>query len=225
VNLKSYETHHFEALIRFDSKKSPYELITFGEDVGLAPEIDMMVTTKTINYILSELKDRPDISIAVNLSGVSVQSTPFIKALQDKLIPYIEKEKIHKRLMFEITESSQINDLEKVNDYVRGLRELGFKIWLDDFGAGAASFQYLHQLHVDGVKIDGQYIDNILASDRGGKLVKSLVRMCLDLDMQTIAERVETVQQAKFLQEIGVDFGQGFLFARPSQKPNFGTLK
>lgn len=220
VDLKTGDAHHFEALIRFESKKSPYEMIIFGEDVGLAPEIDIMVCSKALNYIIYNMAHNKS-SLAVNISGLSIQSEPFVKALRDKLQPHIKARDIAKRLMFEITESSQIKDLDRVNHFVQMLRKDGFQVWLDDFGAGAASFQYLQKLQVDGVKINGQYIDGVLASDRDGKLVKNLVNMCRDMGMKTVAERVETPQQAKFLKDINVDYGQGYLFARPGDKPEY----
>ncbi len=220
VDLKTNTAHHFEALIRFESNKSPYELITFGEDVGLAPEIDIMVCSKALNYIIYNMAHNKS-TLAINISGLSIQSEPFIKALKSKLEPHLKSRDIAKRLMFEITESSQIKDLDKVNHFVQELQKDGFEVWLDDFGAGSASFQYLQKLHVDGVKIDGQYIDSVLSSDRDGKMVKNLVNMCRDMGMKTVAERVETVQQARFLKEINVDYGQGYLFARPGDKPEF----
>lgn len=225
VNLKSNKAHHFEALIRFEKDQSPYETITFGEDVGLSPDIDMMVCSKLLNYIIHNMKDDEKTSIAMNISGVSIQSEQFIKNLRLKLEPHLKKRNIAKRLMFEITESSQIKNLDQVNHFVKELQKDGFKIWLDDFGAGAASFQYLHKLHVDGVKIDGVYVDKILEKDRDATLVKSLVSMCNELGMKTIAERVETVQQAKLLHSMNVEYGQGFLFARPGPAPVYEKKK
>jgi len=225
VDFKTGETHHYEALVRFEGNKSPYEIITFGEDIGLAPEVDIMICSKALNYLIYNMEHDKNMALAVNISGVSIQNEAFIKALRSKFEPHLKTLNIADRIMFEITESSQINDLDQVNYFVQELQQDGFKVWLDDFGAGSASFQYLQKLHVDGVKIDGQYVDQIIDSDRDGKLVKNLVSLCKDLDMKTIAERVETKEQAKFLQSINVDYGQGYLFAKPSERPDYHLKK
>ena len=85
---------------------------------------------------------------------------------------YYEYSGAAKSLMFEITESSEIKDLDKVDGYIQELRGKGYPVCLDDFGAGAASFQYLHKLQVDGVKIDGAYVRNVLTSTRDATMVK-----------------------------------------------------
>lgn len=221
VNLQTGEAHHYESLVRFQSDKSPFEIITFGEDIGLAPEIDLMICSKALSYVLFNLQDQKDISLAINLSGVSIQSENFIKQLKSKFEPHLKTENIAQRVMFEITESSQIKDLDQVNHFVDILRQDGFQVWLDDFGAGSASFQYLQGLNVDGVKIDGQYIDNITKSDRDRKLTKNLVNLCHDLGMKTVAERVETKQQVELLRDLKVDYGQGYYFSKPHDVPQY----
>lgn len=223
INFVTNAAHHYECLVRFDKAVSPFEMITFCEDVGLIPELDMMVCTKALNYVLYNMKEDKKSSLAVNISGVSIQNEAFIKNLREKFKPHLDKDKIASRISFEITESSEITDLDKVNHFVKELQKDGFEIWLDDFGAGAASFQYLQKLQVDGVKIDGQYVDNVIESDRDGKLIKNLVSLCKDLEMKTVAERVETVEQARFLKSIHVDYGQGYLFARPGPVPEYKT--
>lgn len=221
VNLTTNAAHHYECLTRFEKGVSPFETITFCEDVGLITELDMMVALKAINYIIYNLNEDKKTALAVNISGVSIQNEAFIKSLREKYTPYLKSHNIGKRISFEITESSEIKDLGKVNYFVEELQKDGFEVWLDDFGAGAASFQYLQKLHVNGIKIDGQYVDNILESDRDGMLIKNLVSLCKDLKMKTVAERIETLDQANYLKAIKVDYGQGYLFAKPDIRPEY----
>lgn len=216
VDLKTGEAAHYEVLVRFADGKSPYEAIVFCEDVGLSPELDLAICGKVINYLVFNAPK--NVRVSVNLSGISIQNERFIDKLRNKLEPHLKGD-IPKRLIFEITESSKINDLDKVNKFVQALQDDGFKIELDDFGAGSASFQYLHKIHVDAVKIDGAYIMNITKSERDKSMVASLVRMCADLKVGVVAERVETREHADLLKSIGVDLGQGYYFAKPLDEP------
>jgi EAL domain-containing protein (putative c-di-GMP-specific phosphodiesterase class I) len=214
VNLKTGDTEHFEALIRFKAKESPYEMIVFGEDVGLAADLDMAVCKKLAHYMKVKNPNK-SLKIAMNISGQSMQNDQFFAELISILQEHSST--LKKRLLFEITESTKITDLDKVNRYIQILQKLGHSVCLDDFGAGATSFQYLQFLDVNYVKIDGAY--NVMESERIATMVKSLVQMCHDLKIKTVAERVETQEHARLLKQLDVDFGQGYFFAPPSQDP------
>ena len=218
VYLPSEEICHYEALVRFTTDDSPYELIVFGEDIGIAPDVDMAILKQAIGYIQEAKKETPNIRIAVNISGQSIQSAQFF----DKLIDILdETECSPNNLMFEITESTAIGDLKKVNGYIQRLRDRKFEVCLDDFGAGAASFQYLNALDIDCVKIDGKYIRDALNSSRDEAMVRNLARMCQDLGVTTVAEMVETQEQLDYLIGIGVDKGQGWIFGKPAAKAEY----
>jgi EAL domain-containing protein (putative c-di-GMP-specific phosphodiesterase class I) len=125
------------------------------------------------------------------------------------------------RIMFEITESATIQDLDTVSKYVSILRNSGYKVCLDDFGAGAAAFQYLQKLPVDYVKIDGQYTRRVVGSERDRVLLKNLANMCKDLGIAVVAEQIELPEQAEIMRDMGITLGQGFLFAKPNAKPDY----
>ncbi len=210
VSLETRTGSHYEVLTRFEDNKSPYELIVFGEDIGIAPDIDLAVCRQTLKFIDQH---NVDADLAVNLSGVSVQSEIFIDTLLSTLNEYPNPAK---SIMFEITESTMIKDLDHVNALIQRIRQAGHKICLDDFGAGAASFQYLHKLEIDGVKIDGAYVKRVLESPRDATLIKNMTQMCRELDIFVVAEMIETEEQARYLRDIGVDKGQGYLFGKPA---------
>src|SRR3546814_16277744 len=92
---------------------------------------------------------------------------------------------------------------------------------LDDFGAGAASFQYLRALDVDYVKIDGTYTRRLLSSERDSLLLRKLCDLCADLKIETIAEMVELEDPVDKLRSLGVKMGQGYLLGRPAPQPVF----
>ena len=108
-----------------------------------------------------------------------------------------------------------------MNEYLQALRKRKHEVCLDDFGAGAASFQYLNALDIDCVKIDGKYIRDALNSSRDEAMVRNLVRMCKDLGVSTVAEMVETEEQCQYLTKIGVDKAQGWLFGKPDKKVGY----
>ncbi len=217
VDLETYEVSHYEMLSRFKGEGSTQEWIIFGEDIGMAPDFDIAVCERAINYLVYKSAGRRT-RFAVNLSGQSVQNEQFCKTLLAKLDL---NKNLSDRLIFEITESTAINDLDKVNNFIGILQERGFKVCMDDFGAGAASFQYLQKLDVDYLKIDGQYARKLLTNQRDAVMVRNLVKMCKDLDITTIIEKIETEPQARMVREMGIPLAQGFLFSTPRAKPDY----
>ncbi|HLI11033.1 MAG TPA: EAL domain-containing protein [Alphaproteobacteria bacterium] len=214
VNLATRTPHHYELLVRFEGDRSPFEMVTFAEDVGLIEEIDLAICQRALDLLRETAPNSTP--IAVNLSGRSLESTLFTQALFALLKPHAP---LRNRLYFEITESMRITKLEQVDNVVQALRAEGHRFALDDFGAGASSFPYLNALTVDFVKIDGTYVRRMLSSPRDAAILKSIVALCRDLSVRTIAEMVESEEQAKMLRELGVDLGQGFMFGRPAPLP------
>jgi len=211
VELQTGDISHYEVLSRFSGTESPYELIVFAEDIGIAPDIDMSVCRQTLKFLDTEEK-KSTVSMAVNLSGLSIQSDSFIDSLLSALDEY---KKPAQRIIFEITESTAIVDLDRANKLIQKLRSKGNKVCLDDFGAGAASFQYLHKLDIDVVKIDGAYVKTVLTSPRDATMIKNVTQMCHEMDVKVIAEMIETEEQCRYLRDIGVDKGQGYFFGKP----------
>lgn len=216
VDLKTMEASHYEMLCRFDEGDT-MEWVMFGEDVGLASEFDIAVCERAINFV-SFKAGNTNTKFSINLSGQSIEDEKFfetLKALLDK------GQNLKNRLMFEITESSNIKDLEKVNKFITNLKEEGYEIALDDFGAGSASFQYLQELHVDHLKIDGKYTKKLLSSQRDVAMIKNLTQMCKDMNIKVIAEFVEEEAQLEILRNLDVEYGQGYLFGKPTPKPEY----
>ena len=217
VDMKTLECSHFEMLSRFRGGGSTQEWVIFGEDIGMAPDFDIAVCERAINYLLYKSSGRRSV-FAINLSGQSIQNEQFFKTLMAKLSLHKD---LAQRLIFEITESTTITQLEMVNKFIKILQAAGYRICLDDFGTGSGSFQYLQQLDVDYIKINGLYTKKILESERDKILIKNLVRMCNDLNITTIAEKVELKKQADTMKELGVAMGQGYFFATPGSKPDY----
>lgn len=215
VDLDTRAVHHYEALARLRSmgpESSPFEFITFAEEVGVIGDFDIAMCNKVIRKITKARAGGDSLSIAVNLSGRSLESPDFVRQLHEILKSCGD---IREELMFEVTESSKITDLESTNKFLQGIRRLGHHVCLDDFGAGAAAFQYLRALEVDFVKIDGIYVREAFTTPNGKVFLKSMASLCTDLAIQTVGEFVETEEVAGFLRQVGVIYGQGYLFGKP----------
>ncbi len=215
INAVTGEIHHYEALARFGNhgpEQSPYEYITFAEETGLIQEFDLAMVGKVTEWLSKAPRDR-DYSVAVNVSGHSVASSSYVAGLHTLLRENIWT---RGRLMFEITESARMDDLVIANRFIHGLRSEGYKVCLDDFGAGAANFQYLSTLEVDVVKLDGLAVRNAESAPKGKAFLRALTTLCRDLGVETIAEMVDNTKSLEFIRECGVNYVQGYLFGLPA---------
>jgi len=214
VDLKTGELRHFEALSRLEAgDNSPAAIIRMAEELELIHELDMAVADQMMRKLAAAGNSR--LKLAVNLSARSLLKPGFVQALLDKTQAF----NLGGRLMFEITESSVMDDLDTANAHIQALRSRGFPVCLDDFGAGATALSYLRALSVDTVKIDGQYVRDIDAAGRADAVVRHLAELCSELSVTTVAEMVESQGAADILRGIGVDYGQGYHFGRPTAEP------
>lgn len=215
VSIADGKLHHYEALARFDADYyagSPFEFMCFAEDIGVIQEFDLAMTLKVVTLIKRMRRIGYNVGVAVNISGRSIQSQAFLRHFFRILEDCGD---IRHLLMFELTESSQIEDLETTNRILSRIRDFGHKVALDDFGAGAAGLQYLRVLKVDCVKIDGIYIRNAIEDADNRSFLRSMAELCAGLNIETVGECVENEEQRSFLAEIGVNYAQGWLYGKP----------
>jgi EAL domain-containing protein (putative c-di-GMP-specific phosphodiesterase class I) len=210
-SLKNGAMSHYESLVRFEANKTA-ETVTMVEQLGMAASFDLAVALKVIAAVQAE-KDR-SVHVAINVSGHTVASPESFGLVAGFLARH---RALAPRLLIEITETSEITDLEGANKAVAALREMGYRVGLDDFGAGAASLNYLHGLTVDFVKFDGSLVKKLGASERDDTLLRGMLKLCGELGMHTIAECIETEEQAAMARDIGFDYGQGFFLGMPQR--------
>ena len=215
VDLKTRKIHHVEALARFPEGGSPGATVAFAEDVRLIGDFDLAVCDRVIETVLQTVDT--GVPIAVNISGQSLESTAFSNMLFGLL--NVDRN-LSRRLLFEITESAVITRIEDVNARIQALRGGGFKVCLDDFGAGANSFHYLRGFEVDFVKIDGGFGRAALRNRRDGILLRSIAAFCKEIGIGTIGEMIEDEDHAEAFLKFGITSGQGYLFGKPSPDPN-----
>lgn len=216
VQLSTRATHHYEILARIDGEiGSPAQFIQSAEDLSLIRGFDMAVCRKAISWLRQQGEDAVRRSVAVNLSAQSIGDTAFVQNLKEQL-ELLEDSRKH--LLFEITESSRMEDPEAANKAIQDLRQAGHLVCLDDFGVGEASLQYLRQFQVDILKIDGSYVRECLEDKTSAHILKAIAELCSDLEIDTVAEMVEDQATTEFLINCGITFGQGYFFGRPSQE-------
>jgi len=143
----------------------------------------------------------------------------------DSLKSLIEKYGVNPEVMeLELTESAFFDDLDVIIDVASKLREIGFRMAIDDFGAGYSSLNLLKDIFVDVVKLDREFLKESVNTVRGKKIIKCIISMAKDLEIETVAEGVETREQVEFLRGIGCDVAQGYYFGKPMPMANFEAL-
>lgn len=218
VQLSDGDISHYEVLLRMQDENNetitPDKFIPAAERMGLIHGIDLWVVENAIDFLAALPPYMSYVSLAINLSSTAFQYPDLLQTIRDKLeLTWIDAS----RLTFEITETAAVDNFEKARSMINKIRALGCKFALDDFGAGFCSFNYLKTFPVDYVKIDGQFIRNLINDETDQILVKSMVEIATKLGKKTIAEFIETPATALKLREIGVNYGQGYAFGRPER--------
>jgi EAL domain-containing protein (putative c-di-GMP-specific phosphodiesterase class I) len=188
VDLNSEAISHYETLIRMRNEDNetvyPNEFIPVAERMGLIHSIDLWVISEAIDFLAALPSDKKHLSLAINLSGFAFQDDSLLPAIKEKIdLTWVDA----KRITFEITETAAVKNFEQTRKLIMEIRALGCKFALDDFGTGFCSFNYLKTFPVDYVKIDGQFIKNILNDETDQVLVKSMAEIASKLGKKTIA--------------------------------------
>lgn len=220
VDLATRQIMHYEVLSRFHqtSEGGPAEVIQFAEETGLIEEFDLALCYKVIDYVRKMKRMGTPLTLALNISGRTLDTDSNAAKLVEQLTAAKDAAR---QIIIELNETKSIINLEKVEQILANLKEVGYRICLDDFGAGASGYQYLRAFNVDYVKIDGAYVREMERADYRPTFLMSMVRLCDDLGIKTIGEHVETQFQAEFLKSLGANFGQGYYFGRPTTSPAF----
>ena len=214
VDLATEEVHHLEALTRLEGMPSPADFITFAEDVGLIYDFDLLLTQSVLDTLKAYHKEPKLPDVAINLSAKTLMSPLFLRQFQAVTEAYGE---LARKLLLEVTETVVVSDIATLNEVLQKLREAGFRVCLDDVGAGTTSFQSLYGLQVDYAKIDGQFVRGAAGSARDMAMLRSMVDVCHQLDLKLIGEQVEEPDHARLLMDLQVQLAQGYLFGRPSR--------
>ncbi|MBV1926305.1 MAG: EAL domain-containing protein [Rhodobacteraceae bacterium] len=188
------------------------EFMPIVENAELGREIDCMA----LQMGLRTLMRNSSVRLSINMSARSIGYKKWMRIL-DRLLK--KDASLGERLILEITESSAMTVPEIVVDFMKQLQGRGISFALDDFGAGYTSFKYFRDFYFDAVKIDGQFVRGIHDNADNQVLTQALIAIARQFDMLTVAESVETKEDAEYLMSIGIDCLQGYLFGAPTIRP------
>jgi PAS domain S-box-containing protein len=206
-----------EALARWrkadGTSVSPAIFIPVAEKMGLIDGLDGYLIEKVLRSASAgDLGLPAGAVVSINASAREFDDAGWIRRLVDR----IESFGIHPgSIEIEVTESAVLDDIAKAADVLTRLRDAGFRVAIDDFGTGYASLTYLKQLPADVVKIDQSFVRDLKDSLRSKVIVRSIIDLAHELDLEVVAEGVEDAETATILAGLGCDIGQGWHFGRP----------
>lgn len=216
ISLQDRRIVHVEALVRWQHPRrgllAPDVFLPLAEQTGLMKPLTEWVLDSALSQIRRWHLRGLDIPVAVNVSAQNLQDP----SLTPTIAASLGTHKIAaSSLIVEITETSVIQDPERVAGVLNGLRELGVRIAIDDFGAGQSALAYLKKLPADELKIDRSFVRDMGASDHDGMIVGAAIDLGHRLGMRVVAEGVEDRATWDRLDELGCDIAQGYYMARP----------
>lgn len=214
--LKTGEVTGVEALLRWYSSElgevSPADFIPLAEDMGLIDTIGDWVMETAIQQAVVWKQAGLPINVGVNVSARQFQRGN----VAGRVIGLLNRFALEPQFFsIELTETSFMHSAEKTRSAISELLQLGVAVAIDDFGTGYSSLNYVRTLALSQLKIDLSFIRNIETSEKDRRLVEAMVAMAHAMDLEVIAEGVETPQQLDLLQRMGCDQGQGYYFSRP----------
>jgi len=206
----------YEALLRWDNKElgkiSPVEFIPIAEENGLIFTLGNWVLLNACIQNCKWIALGYYNIIAVNISAIQFEQDNFVQTVKDILS---ETKLSPQFLELEITENILIKSLEKSVKTIEKLKVLGVRVSLDDFGTGYSSLSYLKKLPINNLKIDKTFIDDIVISQDSKSILEAIVQLAHTLNLEVIAEGIETSEQSKILKEIRCDIAQGYYYNKP----------
>ncbi|MCX4187649.1 putative bifunctional diguanylate cyclase/phosphodiesterase [Methylophaga sp. OBS4] len=217
LNIEANTIQHYEVLIRMRDPNTgevrmPGKFIEIAEEVGLIQSIDHYVIQHGMRKLAAMQKKGMKTKLAINLSG-SIVDAPVLLPLLKKLIKKLAIDPTG--LIFEVTETAVVSNLQQAKLMMTAVKALGCQFSLDDFGVGFASFNYMRELPVDIIKIDGIFIKDLDKNADDQLFVKALIDVAKGLGRKTIAEFVENEAVLNMLSQYGVDYAQGYYIGRP----------
>ena len=217
LSLKDNQIHHYEVLARMRDKDGsivmPGNFIGIAERYNLISDIDTAICAKAFSVQTQNQAEGRDLSFSINLSGRDLENHAFMSSLQE----LVRDSGVNAgNIIFEITETEAVRDLEKAKAFIQSFKSMGCKFSLDDFGVGFTSFLYLKEMQVDYLKIDGYFIKKLHENPNDQVFVKAIVDVASGLGISTVAEFVEEEETLKLLKDLGVDYAQGYLVGKPA---------
>ncbi len=220
ISLETEQVTGAEALVRWmqDGKAiTPNYFIPTFEKNGFITTLDYYVLDAVCHFIARNQKKKLPV-ISVNFSGVTIMQGELV----DSILEVLKRYRVEpKQIEIEITESAFVQDFEKAISSLELLREKGFRIAMDDFGTGVSTLHRLREIPLDTLKIDRAFITASVQDEKGRAIIENIVRMAQELNIETVAEGIETEEQRDYLKALGCNVAQGYFYARPLPEQEF----
>ena len=216
VEAKTRKLHHYECLLRL--KRDDGEIVSAGEFVMAAERLGLvhLLDRRALEIAAQTLTRYPDIELALNVSAATVKSADSANAYLEGLRALGPATS---RVTIELTETVALEDPAMASRFSVEARMLGCMFSIDDFGSGHTTFQNLMAIEADSIKIDGSFIKDLSITPHKQTFVRMMVDLAQTFSVKTVAEMVETREDAELLNRLGVDYLQGYLFGVPSAAP------
>lgn len=203
-----------EALLRWPGVNgpvmSPAEFIPLAEQEGLIAQVTDYVVARVFTDLGHFLEKHPQLSVSINLSASDFHSSRLIALISDKAREYRVRAQ---QIKIEVTERGFI-DVPKTTPVIQAFRQAGYEVAIDDFGTGYSNLHNLYSLNVDILKIDKSFVDSLTTNSTSHLIAEHIIEMAQSLRLKIIAEGVETAEQVTWLLKRGVQFCQGWYFAK-----------
>lgn len=221
VDIKTKKIVKYEALVRLiDGEKiiPPFFFLDICKTSKLYPQITKLVINKSIKFIQ---ENKIDVSINLSYQDIIDDSTKNYIILTLK-----NYKEISSYISFEILESDEIQDYQKIYAFIETVKQYGAKIAIDDFGSGYSNFTQLFNMKPDIVKIDGSLIREIHTNNNSRNIVEAIVTLASKSNIQTVAEFIDNEEVHEIVKELGITYGQGYLYSEPKDllKPKVSQL-
>jgi EAL domain-containing protein (putative c-di-GMP-specific phosphodiesterase class I) len=223
VALDGGRTVGFEALVRWRHPRrgmvSPLDFIPLAEEIGAIVPLGQWVMTEACRQLAEWRQRRPEfknVNMSVNLSRKQLAAPQLIASIRSILERYCTGPS---DLKLEITEGAVMQDPEEAVRVLHQIRELGIELHMDDFGTGYSSLSCLHRFPISGLKIDRSFVTNVAERRDYAQVISAIISLTHTLDLNLVAEGVETRDDSKMLQTMGCDLAQGYYFAKPLDAP------
>lgn len=209
---KTSKAFKFETLVRLLDKDgqaiSPFFFLEIAKKAKLYPQITQIIIDKAFE----RFRDLPEYEFSINLTIDDILSEKTTNYIYQKLEGFANPE----RVIFEITESQQVEDYKIINNFIKYVKEYNVKIAIDDFGSGYANFEHILSIDADYIKIDGSLIKNVHTNENSQIITEAIINFSKKLKRQTIVEFVHNEEVYNMVKKLGADYCQGFYLGVPS---------
>ncbi len=213
-NIKTKSITKYEALARIIDEDGtvipPYHFLEISKKARLYSNITKSIISKTF----ISAKKYPHLSFSINLSIADMQDEDTVSFIEKSLTDLNNPQKI----VFEILESESIENYKSINAFITRFKSTGYRFAIDDFGSGYSNFAHLIELNIDFIKIDASLIKNIHKDTKSYEIVKTIAEFAKIINVQTIAEYVESKEILNKITHLGIDYAQGYYISKPQEK-------